>query len=237
MAHRPSVTSMLLALVTLATPSATARAGVIQLSSPDQLGANVVTVSHTSTDDLLPSPHVVVTADNVVTFSLAAGDWRRLDEGVNVVSDFAPGTHLLYTNRNNGLDLQGQGSIGGGGSGPAEIAFAAGVRAVGLRAQMQVLGFETLTFSAFNDLTLLGTFTVSRMNGQLQNDSASFLGVRATGGDVITRLTLSGVVTQAGEEHENDFFFGPIAYAPEPSLLMLTCLAGLGLAARRRRGR
>lgn len=111
-------------------------------------------------------------------------------------------------------------SIGGGGSGPAEIAFAAGVRAVGLRAQI-----------------LLGTFTVSRLNGQLQNDSASFLGVRATGGDVITRLTVSGVVTQSGVADENDFFFGPIAYAPEPSLFLLTCLAGLGLAARRACGR
>jgi hypothetical protein len=79
---------------------------------------------------LVASPLVIPAPDNALTFALAAGDWRRLDEGVNVVSDFAPGTHLLCTNGNNGFGLDGQGNGGGGGSGPAEIRFADGVRAI-----------------------------------------------------------------------------------------------------------
>ncbi len=236
MAYRTSATVQLLIAVGLAMSGAPARASVIQLTSPTQLGPRAVTLSHTATVNLLPSPHVVSTADNVVTFTLAVGDWRRLDEGVNVVSDFSLGTHLLYTNNNNGVDLEGQGSIGGGGSGPVEIAFGRRVRAVGLRAQMGVLGLETLTFSAFDDLTILGTFSVTRVNGQHQDDSASFLGVRATGADAITRLTLDGIVTQGGIPHENDFFFGPVAYVAEPSTVLL-CLAGLGLAIGRGRRR
>ena len=221
----------------LAASSLPVQADVIQLFSPDQLGNNVTTVSHTSTTDILSSPHVVITADNALTFVLAVGDWRRLDEGVNVVSDFAPGTHLLYTNNNNGQDLTGQGSIGGGGSGPAEIVFAEGVRAVGFKAQSQVLGLETLTFSAYNDLTLLGTFSVTRVIGQQQNDSASFLGVRATGTDVITKIVLSSNVLAPTGPHANDFFFGPISYVPEPSLVALLSLAALGFGVKRRRTR
>ena len=114
----PTTTGLLVLLASLAASSVTAHADAIQLFSPDQLGSDAVTVFHTDTVDLLPSPHVVSTSDNVLTFILAAGEWRRLDEGVNVVSDFLLGTHLLYTNNNNGLDLNGQGSIGGGGSGP-----------------------------------------------------------------------------------------------------------------------
>ena len=228
MRHTPSLTIALpVILFSLAASSLPAHAGAIQLASLADLGRHTVTVFHTSTDDLLPSPHVVTTSNNTLTFTLAVGDWRRLDEGVNVLSDFSRGTQLLYTNNNNGFDLNGQGSIGGGGSGPAEITFAEGVRGVGFNAEGQVLGFETLTFSAFNELTLLGTFSVNRVNGQHENDSASFLGVRATDSDVITRLVVSSVVIQRGEAHPDDFYFGPVTYrpVPEPSTTALLCLA------------
>jgi hypothetical protein len=176
----------------------------------------VSTIVHGERIDLLPSPYVVPTSDNEVTFTLALGEWRRLDEGVNVLSDFAPGTGLLYTNNNNGFDLNGQGSIGGGGSGPVEIAFARGVRAVGFQAQTNVLGVETFTFSAYDDSDLVGTFTVTRVNGQHEDGSASFLGVRTVGNERITRVVISSVVVQAGQPHVNDFSLGPVTYQPGP---------------------
>jgi len=205
--------NVLLVVVSLAASSAVLHAGAKQLHSPNQLGGHSETIFHEAHIDLLSSPYVVLTSDNVVTFTLAVGEWRRLDEGVNVFSDFLRGTGLLYTNQNNGFDLNGQGSVGGGGSGPVEITFAEGVRAVGFQAQTDVLGGETFTFSAYNDSELLGTFTVSRdPNGQHEDGSASFLGVRATGRDVITRVVVSSVVFQSNLPFENRFFFGPVSY-------------------------
>jgi hypothetical protein len=109
--------------------------------------------------------------------------------------------------------------------------FAQAVRGVGFSAMSSVIGLETLTFSAFNDLALLGTFSVTRVNGQHENDSASFLGAWATDGDVITRLVVSSVVIQGGGAHPDDFFFGPVTYrsVPEPSTTALLCLAALGI--------
>ena len=212
---RTPVITVLVA-VGLAASSARLHASAAQLHSLNQLGGHPEAIVHTTRIDLLPSPYNVPTSDNVATFTLAAGDWRRLDEGVNAVSDFVQGTGLLYTNNNNGFDLTGQGDIGGGGSGPVEITFAEGVRAVGLQAQTDVLGAETFTFSAYNGSELLGTFTVSRTNGQREDGSPSFLGVRATGGDVITRIVISSVVVQGGQAYENGFFFGPVSYRTAP---------------------
>lgn len=211
----PGIT-VLLVVVSLVASSALLHAAAIQLDSPNQLGGHPETIFHEVHIDLLPSPYVVLTSDNVVTFTLAVGEWRRLDEGVNILSDFLPGTGLLYTNNNNGVDLNGQGSVGGGGSGPVEIAFVEGVRALGFQAQTDVLGLETFTFSAYNGSELLGTFTVSGVNGQHEDGSPLFLGVRATGRDVITRVIVSSVVFQAGQANENNFFFGPVSYRPAP---------------------
>lgn len=213
---RTSACTVLLAFVTSVASNGPLHAAVLQLDSPNQLGGHPETIFHDVPVDLLASPYVVPTFDNVVTFTLATGQWRRLDEGVNVLSDFLPGTGLLYTNNNNGFGLNGQGNVGGGGSGPVEIAFLEGVRAVGLQAETEVLGLETFTISAYNGSELLGTFTVTGVNGQDEDGSALFLGVRATGRDVITRVVISSVVVQAGQTYENNFFFGPVSYRPAP---------------------
>ena len=116
--------------MSLTVSNAVLHAAARQLHSLNQLGGHPITIVHDVHIDLLPSPYVVATSDNVVTFTLAEGQWRRADEVVNVLTDFLPGTGLLYTNNNNGFDLNGQGSIGGGGSGPVDVTFEQGVRAV-----------------------------------------------------------------------------------------------------------
>jgi hypothetical protein len=74
-------------------------------------------------------------------------------------------------------------------SGPAEIYFAEGVRAVGFNAQTQLLGFETLTFSLFNDLELLGTFSVSRMSSAPTPSSDELERSPSSGSRVCRRVT------------------------------------------------
>jgi hypothetical protein len=181
-----------------------------------------------------------------VSFSLHTGQWRRLDEGVNVFSDFVPGANLLYTNNNTGCGLQGcgGGTIGGGGSGPADIFFSAGAGAFGLQAQTQVLGDETFTISVYDALTLLGAFDVSGISAQRQDGSALFLGAAATDGDLITRVHITSTVVQGGYSVNDDFFIGPVTFAPVPEPpssallgggLLLLGLSRLALLVRRKK--
>jgi hypothetical protein len=55
-----------------------------------------------------------------------------------------------------------------------------------------------------------------RSNGQREDGSAAFLGVRAIGRHVITRVVVSSVVFQAGQPHSNDFSIGPLTYRRAP---------------------
>ena len=208
-----------------------ASAGLIQLGSPAHLPGPVATVSFGSlTGNFVSNPYVVVAGGQELTFSLNIGLWRRLDEGVNVVSDFVPGTNLLYTDNNNGCGLHGcsGGSIGGGGSGPVDILFSSGVVAVGLQAETQVLGDETFTMSAYNALMHLGTFDISGTAAQRQDGSALFLGAAATDGDVITRVHITSMVVQNNFVVRDDFFFGPLTFptpVPEPGSGTLSLVA------------
>jgi hypothetical protein len=191
---------------------------------------SLATVSFASlTEDFVSNPYVVVAGGQEVIFSLSTGLWRRLDEGVNVLSDFVPGTSLLYTNNNNSCGLHGciGGSIGGGGGGPVDILFSSGVVTVGLQAETQVLGRETFTISAYNDLMQLGTFDISGITGQRQDGSALFLGVAATDGDVITRVHITSTVMQNNFVFRDDFFFGPLTFqwVPEPGSGILSLVA------------
>lgn len=226
-------------VVLLATLPPAAQAGVIQLTSPRRLaGAGITTAEFTSPQDLLPSPLVLTFPANSVTFTLAMGDWRRADQGVNFFGDFDPGTQLLYTNNNNVLSFDGVTSVGGGGSGPMEIAFAVGVEIVGLRAQTDIIGPEHFTFSLYNGSLLLGTFTADGISGQRADEQfAVLLGAKTTGDDVITRMVISSLAYQGGDVHPNRFAIGPVKFGvPEPATLALL-LVGVASALQLRRRR
>jgi hypothetical protein len=238
------VSGVAIALVAV-TPSA-ARGAAIQITSSELLsGPGMATLTYTSTQDLLPSPLVLTTIDNTVTFALAQGDWRRANQYVNFFGDFNPGTHLLYTNNNNFLGFDLVTSVGGGGSGPVEIAFSQGVEAVGIRAQTAARGPETFTFSVYNNAIQLGTFTADGISDRRANEEFTvLLAAAATDDDVITRLVISSVVsTTAGTQLTNNFVVGPLTFGtpgqlpvPETSTAILTTI-GLGMLASRLRRR
>jgi hypothetical protein len=216
MAFAPSIATRTFAIITLlgSLPCA-AQAEVIQLTSPPSLKSpRVTTAEYTSTEDLLASPLVLTFPDNTVTLTLAVGDWRRADQGVNWIGDFNPGTKLLYTNNNNFLGFDGMTTVGGGGSGPVEIEFANAVDLVSLRAQTSILGPESFTFSAYDGDTLLGTFTVEGVSGQRSDEQfAALLAARAKGGDCITRVVISSLAFGGpGDPGANDFAFGPVSF-------------------------
>ena len=104
--------------------------------------------------------------------------------------------------------------------------------------QVSGVGFNTLSFALASGLvvqvyntsnTLLASAFTSGDPG-----GTNFLGIQATGGDVIGRINIFSIDTRA-EGADNVQIFGPAA--PEPASLALMGVSVLGLAMRRRAGR
>jgi PEP-CTERM motif len=201
-----------------------AYAGAVQLTSAGQLNPADATVTYPTTGVVvispgglppavgLPNPLVVSAGGNTLTFSKPSGLFV-------VNSFFGPGA--LYT----GNAYQQEG-------GPVTITFATGVTEVGLQAFPNFPGPPGFgfTFTAFNGTTAIGTFSVATFG----TSGGVFLGVRATGGDVITSLVINHTISDFAI---SPVTFGPAAAAvPEPTTLVLLS-AGLAGAALARRGR
>jgi len=195
-------------------------AGVIQLTSPSDLSAGATTAALTgATGTFVSEPYVISAGGNTLTYTEAFGDQFFLTDQAFFGGNFDPGTALLMT-----ADAGIQGDFG-----PVTISFATGVTEIGMGAQAGFINFNTFTITAFNGSTSLGSFNVA-------GDSfVSFLGVRATEGDVITSLTIEN-------SPENFFvlaaptFVTPVA-VPEPATLTMLLSSGLAVLVRRRYAR
>lgn len=197
-----------------------ARADIVQLSSLSQVGGFTALYSPTEFA-VFPSPYTLATPVNTLRFT-QSGSFVRLNQGTGWGGNFAPGTRLLYTGNNAAL-----------GSGPVEISFSLPVFAFGLLVQNEEPGASAFTFTAFRGDTALATFNVGG------DGLPSFVGARATGGDIITRFSLSSSSSVPGAS--NNFAMGPITFQtiPEPStaLLLSPALVGTIVGLRRRRRR
>ena len=201
-----------------------AYAGAVQLTSAGQLNpadataiyptTGVEVISHGGLPPAvgLPNPLLVSAGGNTLTFSKPAG--------LFVANSFF-GAGTLYT----GNAYQQAG-------GPITITFATGVTEVGMLAFANFTGPPgfAFTFTAFNGATALGTFSVQTFG----TSGGLFLGVRATGADVITSLVVAHTVPDFAI---GPVTFGPAAAVPEPATLVLlgAGLAGALGAVRRRR--
>jgi hypothetical protein len=207
-------------LVSLSVVSS-AQASLIQLFSPTDLSPGGVTYDYlarpTGQQPVLPSPFDLVGPDNTLTFTEAGTAFVRMDQEPSIPAvggwggTFAPATRLLYTGNN----------VDSNWFGPITISFALPILEFGLLAQFNNEMFlGPFSFNIFNGSVALGTLT----NGV--TNLPSFLGARATDGELITSILIGGPSTAASD---NDFAIGPVTAqgVPEPGALTLT-LIGIG---------
>jgi len=212
------------ATIALMCTAAQARASAIQL----------VDASHLSTDDTVatyPSPlpdpfgFQVVAGGVTLTFSTPGILSTNFMADELFAPQFPTGATLL-------ANIQ---------EGPLTITFLTGIKELGFFAQ----GFipeqpQAFTFSVFQGNARLNTFTVGPMDNGVPG-VALFIGAQATGGDLITGLTINNTGS-ADEFFDPSFVIGPItvgeaaAAVPEPGTLVLLG-SGLLYGARRLRRR
>ena len=207
-----------------------ARAGAVQITQPTP-GDTVLTFPDSYSS---PQGYTGTVAGTTLTFT---------EPGKYIFTD-VPG---FFNVGGNALLF---GNINTNPAGLGQIDFSQGVKEVGFQAQVNLSGISTpehFTFTAFNGVTSLGTYTVF---GDAFLGQNPYLGVQATGGDLITKVVVTGFNDTAAFNGPGPFAFaiGPVSFAaprstvPEPSSwasfgIGILGLSALGLRARRKKAK
>lgn len=168
---------------------------------------------------MVPNPfNIVSIGGNSVLGSKPFENFRRLDQGNGVSGNFAFGDRLLFTDTN----------------GPLTLDFPKPVLAAGTQIQRSVFGPFTATIEALDtNGNVLASFSVDGVSNSNQDNSAIFIGIRATNGDVFDKLRVHvpGFGDFAFLVNQVDF-----TVVPEPSGWVLALMGGAGMLwyARRR---
>lgn len=201
----------------------TARAGIVQLSGASNLtaGDKVLTFPGTSLGGSIAAPASFSAGGNTLTFTDKGNAFQIDKVGTNYSgSAFANGTDILYAQGFNGA------------AAPIVVAFAVPVTEIGLNAEEFAFGNYTMTFTA-TVMALDGGISTATFTASGNDPNAlSFLGLRTSGGAVITSLT---ILDNAG----NNIALGPITFqnsVAEPAPPTLLAAAWMGLTLLRRRG-
>lgn len=207
---------------------AEARADIVtQLASPSALSAGDTTLNFPSvaTSTVVGSPISFTAGTNTLTFSAAGGNFEEDTVGSTYFETaFANSTNILYA------------AGYAGPTAPITLTFANAVAEVGFNAEEFADGPYTMSVTAYDGATNLGTYTATGYDPALGEGGGvlSFEGLQDSGGG-ITSLVIS-------DASGDNIALGPVTFGgtpsavPEPAsvILLFTVLLATALVTRKR---